>query len=345
MATLVNGWEGSAGSSTTASHTFSFSPTSGNILFAVISSRTNTIPSTPTGWTLADTSSDAGGIRAIVVWKESDGTETSISSTVDNDDWTVHVAEYSDVDTTTPVTTSGHAGGNSLSSVTATTDGNAGGGDGFAIGIINDTGSSHTATGWTSQNVETNGSGSGPSGGVTSTLFTKDTDFADGSAESVTVDWGGGSTRHAAMIVDINDLAGGVSAVIGQITETDSAQALAHSRALAIGQIVETDLAQALTPAKKATLGQAIETSSAQSLGWSKAATLGQPAETDTALAVSSSAATVITIAQIVETDTAQSLGHSKKATLGQITETDVAFAIISSQTSRVDLMLLLHHS
>lgn len=87
----INTWSNSAaGSATSIAVTLSPSPTSGNILIAVVGYEGDTTPTTPTGFTLASDGADNALVtntvgtpdaQLAVYWKVSDGSETSVSVT------------------------------------------------------------------------------------------------------------------------------------------------------------------------------------------------------------------------------------------------------------------------
>ena len=137
---------------------------------------------------------------------------------------------------------------------------------------------------------------------------------------------------------------------LGQVTETDSAQAISvNPQRRTLAQVVETDTAQAITPIgnkivplaqatesdtaqaitvnpKRRLVAQAIETDTAQLIAARKTAALLQVAETDTAQALTRVKRRAL--AQVTETDTAQALTRVKRRALAQVVETDTAQAI-----------------
>jgi hypothetical protein len=115
---------------------------------------------------------------------------------------------------------------------------------------------------------------------------------------------------------------------LGQATETDVAQAVTRFAAGQLGQVVESDAAQAVTSAKRKALGQTVETDAAQAVTARKTRAVGQVAETDAAQAVTRRKARAV--GQVAETDLAQPVGvsGSKVIAVGQVAETDLAQAV-----------------
>ncbi|MCI0517227.1 MAG: hypothetical protein L0Y45_05260 [Woeseiaceae bacterium] len=117
---------------------------------------------------------------------------------------------------------------------------------------------------------------------------------------------------------------GGQTVAVGQVTETDTAQALGRLKRLAVGQVVETDLAQALSRLKLLTVGQVIETDIAQALSRLKRLAVGQVTETDLAQAIARRK--TLALGQVIEADTAQAIAWNPiRRLLGQVLETDTA--------------------
>lgn len=123
---------------------------------------------------------------------------------------------------------------------------------------------------------------------------------------------------------------GGITAAVGQVTETDTAQAIAVSpiRRL-LGQIVETDTAQAVARIKILAISQTTETDAAQAVSSRKVRAVGQAGETDTAQAIAEAGAITAAVGQTTETDAAQAIAVSPlRRLLGQAAEADSAQAI-----------------
>lgn len=124
------------------------------------------------------------------------------------------------------------------------------------------------------------------------------------------------------------------SAVVGQVTETDTAQAVGRVKAKAIGQAVETDTAQALTDVKARAVSQVTETDTAQPIARLKARALGQTTEADSAQAVTEIKTRAV--AQASETNTAQAVTRTKSRAVGQVAETDTAQTVTPSSANLV---------
>lgn len=118
---------------------------------------------------------------------------------------------------------------------------------------------------------------------------------------------------------------GGATIAIGQVSETDSAQALLAAQARAIGQASESDSAQSFSPITGTSLGQPSESDTAQPFVANQAAGIGQTAETDAALAFAALQAG--SIGQAAETDAAQPFGAIQSRVLGLVGENDEALA------------------
>lgn len=98
--------------------------------------------------------------------------------------------------------------------------------------------------------------------------------------------------------------------------------------AAAVGQVVETDLAQALTASKAKQFAQAAETDSAQAIASSKTVAVAQATETDSAQAISADTTKVVAVGQAQETDAATAISSRKTLAVGLVTETEFAQAI-----------------
>src|SRR3990172_4009030 len=160
-----------------------------------------------------------------------------------------------------------------------------------------------------------------------------ETEYKLGEDTSVTSTFS--SAAWHCIAVEVKKAAGGQIIALGQVTETDLAQAIswAPKRRL-LGQVTETDLAQALTGRKTLVLGQATETDLAQAitrLVAGQTIPLGQVSETD--LAQAFGVRKTKALGQVTESDLAQSLTSRKTKALGQVTETDLAQALTRVKT------------
>lgn len=127
---------------------------------------------------------------------------------------------------------------------------------------------------------------------------------------------------------------GGQTVAVGQVAESDTAQAVARLKTRAVGQIAETDAAQAITRLKTRSIGQVAETEIAQAITAVKTRAVGQVAESDTAQAVAR--LKTAAVAQAAEIDLAQALTGAKSKSVAQITETDAAQAITRNPQARL---------
>jgi Concanavalin A-like lectin/glucanases superfamily len=137
---------------------------------------------------------------------------------------------------------------------------------------------------------------------------------------------------------------GGLSATLGQLTETDTPQSLTRRKQKTLGLVTETDTPQPLTRRRRLTLNQLTETDTpqpvarrklkgllqtteadtAQALGERKLKTLGLSTETDTAQPITAQLqGGDVVLGQQSETDTTQPLGRRKQKELIQQTEID----------------------
>ena len=143
----------------------------------------------------------------------------------------------------------------------------------------------------------------------------------------------------------------GHTVAVGQVTESDTAQAIAHRKVKSIGQPSETDLSQPVAHRKTKTIGQISETDLAQAITHRKTKTIGQPSETDLSRPVTRLITTItVSVLQVAESDTAQAVTHRKSKTIVQATESDTAQAIAHrkvkaiGQTSETDLSQAVTH-
>lgn len=117
--------------------------------------------------------------------------------------------------------------------------------------------------------------------------------------------------------------AAGLTASVAQVSETDTAQAIARLKGRSVGQVVESDLAQAISSRKARAIGQVVEADTAQAIDRRKTRTLTQVSETDTAQAIARLKTRAV--AQVNEADTAQPIARNKGLALGQAVEADTA--------------------
>ena len=127
-----------------------------------------------------------------------------------------------------------------------------------------------------------------------------------------------------------------LSATVGQVVETDTAQAITAKKIRAVGQVTETDTAQAITEASglTATVSTATETDTAQAISAHKYLILGAVTETNTARAIGP--VHVQAVGRVAETNTSQAVSVKKTLLVGQVTETDAARGITGAKVRAV---------
>lgn len=181
-------------------------------------------------------------------------------------------------------------------------------------------------TGWTSVHEK--------SGGESGIAIAKRTGSTSTTVKVKDSYAGGGTFGKGGMgAMVIRAAASGKSVEIGQATETETSQAMAHTKAKALERATETDTAQAFAHTKAKALERVSETDTAQSMTERKAKAVGQAVETDTAQVLGASKRK--SIDQVSEVDLAQAMTERKSATIGQVSETDNA-GVISAAKRRV---------
>lgn len=158
------------------------------------------------------------------------------------------------------------------------------------------------------------------------------------------------------------DASGGITVVLGQAVETDTAQPIGRLKVKVILQTLETDLAQAVTSRKTQAIAQTNETDTAQAVTWSpKNRLVNRASEIDTAQAIAwapknrlvaradetdlaqpiiAPAGHTVAVAQANESDTAQALTSHKTRAIGLSQETDLAQAIAHLKRLGLNLAL-----
>lgn len=125
---------------------------------------------------------------------------------------------------------------------------------------------------------------------------------------------------------------GPIEQAIGQVAETDTAQALGQLKTVTLGQVTETNSARALTAVKTLAIGQVSETDLSRSLSFFKTLALGQVSESDSARAIT--AVKTLTLGQVTEEDTAFGIGVGAQIVpIGQVEETDEAQSLTVVKT------------
>jgi hypothetical protein len=127
--------------------------------------------------------------------------------------------------------------------------------------------------------------------------------------------------------------------LVGQVSEIDIAQPVAWApKRRLVAQVQETDTAQPITVRRSFPVAQVEEVDTAQPIAWApKHRSVNRVFETDTAQAVS--AQRVYPVAQVEEVDTAQTITPVKGGQLiavGQVEEMDTAQAIAHSKTKAI---------
>jgi hypothetical protein len=126
---------------------------------------------------------------------------------------------------------------------------------------------------------------------------------------------------------------------VGQVSETDTAQALTRQKRTAVGQVTVTNTAQPITRGAaphNINVGQVSEADTAQAIARRKAKAIGQPSEGDTAQAITRRKSKAV--GQVSETDSAQQIKPAHARTLGQPSEADTAQATGRRKSKAVGL-------
>jgi hypothetical protein len=125
----------------------------------------------------------------------------------------------------------------------------------------------------------------------------------------------------------VTDLgSGGQTVAVVQNTETDTAQAVAKSKAKAIGQNTEADTSQAISRIKNRAIGINSETDAPQAVLPAKARTLGQSTETDSAQVITLKLIRLVNL--VSEADTSQAITPAKRNAVAIASEADSAQAV-----------------
>lgn len=131
--------------------------------------------------------------------------------------------------------------------------------------------------------------------------------------------------------------AGGISEVVNQVTETDSAQTITKLKTKAVGQVTETETSQTITRRKTEQVSQISETQTAQVLNRLKLRSATLITESDTAFTIIARKTRVV--GQITESDAAQPLAHGQIRVVSQVTETDSTFSLNELKTKLVPIV------
>lgn len=133
------------------------------------------------------------------------------------------------------------------------------------------------------------------------------------------------------------DFSLGITATVGQVTETDTARAITTgAQTIAVGQATSTSSAQPISAVETTLLGRPAETDTAQPIGAVETTTVGQAATASTAQPITTSGETTVIVGQAASTATAGSVGSAKAAAIGQTAEAGAAQAITVVSTTAV---------
>lgn len=174
-------------------------------------------------------------------------------------------------------------------------------------------------------------------------------------AASVTLTGGGAQDGRAAVFC-VAAAAGGQTIPVGQVTETDLAQAVGVAKSKTIGLAAETDSAFgvssvtaipvglatendsafAVATAKSKAVGLVLEADSAFEVTANRAHAVGLATESDSALAVTRTSG--IPVGQAVENDSVFAVSAAKSRSAGLATESDSAFAVTADRAHQVGL-------
>lgn len=149
----------------------------------------------------------------------------------------------------------------------------------------------------------------------------------------------GAAERHipGGPFVNETTSAGGAHTVaVGQVSETDTAQALGKQKLKALGLVTETETAQPITAVKRLALGLVSEADSAQALTSAKRKELGLVVETDTAQPITAGGALGGMLGLVEESDTALPITARKQKAIGYATESEFAQAVAAAKARGV---------
>lgn len=176
-----------------------------------------------------------------------------------------------------------------------------------------------------------------------------------GSAD-VTFGWAQTAEDATALGIAVSEVAGGQTIPVGQVTETDLAQAVGVAKSKTIGLAAETDSAFgvssvtaipvglatendsafAVATAKSKAVGLVLEADSAFEVTANRAHAVGLATESDSALAVTRTSG--IPVGQAVENDSVFAVSAAKSRSAGLATESDSAFAVTADRAHQVGL-------
>lgn len=143
------------------------------------------------------------------------------------------------------------------------------------------------------------------------------------------------STDWLSIIVSYKPPVSGQTISVGQVTETDTAQAIAWApKRRLVNQVTETDTAQAMTRRKSVLVAQVSESDLCQGISPARRYPVAQVSEVDLAQALV--APKLIAVDQVSEIDLAQSILHGQIIPVGQVSEVDTAQALAWAPKNRL---------
>lgn len=283
----------------------------------VLCVNSNTVVTTPTGFTAAPTRVNSQG--SYIYRRKAVGGEgqTVTITTSGNHETAVGWSRWSGINAADDTASSGVDGVSGTSTPSHSTGTLAASTELIiAFGALHSLSALPTSPSWaggyTALTAVTQGSGSS---GVTNYVGYKQP--VGTAAESPSASWTGNVSDRYMLTITFT-ITGGQSAAVNTATETDSAIALGRLKTRAVGLSSETDAAVTLGRLKVRALGVATEADSAVALARVKARALGLATTTEVALA----------------------LGRAKARTLGIALETDSARPIVASGGAVRDLDL-----
>jgi hypothetical protein len=147
--------------------------------------------------------------------------------------------------------------------------------------------------------------------------------------------YSGSGTNNAYHTIALQPAATGQTISVGQVTETDTAQAIAWApKHRLVNQVTETDTAQVMTRRKSVLVAQVSESDLCQGISPSRRYPVVQVSEVDLAQALI--APKFITVEQVSEVDLAQTILHGQIISVAQVSEVDTAQALAWAPKNRL---------
>lgn len=195
---------------------------------------------------------------------------------------------------------------------------------------ISDTSQTATITNFTERSDDTTSTGTGHATLVGDLVITP-----PGSSGTGTVT-PSSTTSSRVLAVTLGIAAVPVSATVGIVSETETAQTIQPKKIVAVGRVSETDAAQTASPRKAVALGFASEADSAQTIAPRKRLAIGLASETDSVIALL--IRQEVAVGQAAETNLAQSLTPVKSSGAGLAIEADSAQSITILKAADLEL-------